>query len=97
MVVDAEGSGGGVGLHAGDGGVALVIDDAVEADVAVFHDDVDGVKAERRIVGDASGHAGDAEAATKTALIRVVHAQGGGGVDAVIDGGADAVVVGRVG
>ena len=46
VVVDAEGAGGGVGLHACDGLVPLVVDDTVESDVAVFYDDVDGVEAD---------------------------------------------------
>ena len=46
VVVYAEGAGRGVGLHAGDGLVALIVDDAIEGDVAVFDDDVDGVEAE---------------------------------------------------
>ena len=62
VVVYAEGAGGGVGLHAGDGLVAVIVDDAVEGDVAVFYDDVDGVEAARGIVGDAAGHRGDTAA-----------------------------------
>ena len=43
IVVYAEGTGGGVGLHTGDCDVAGIVDYAIEGDVAVLHDDVDGV------------------------------------------------------
>ena len=56
VVVDAEGSRGGVGLYSRDGGVHLVVDDAIEGDVAVVYDDVDGVESDRRIVGNAACH-----------------------------------------
>ncbi len=62
VVVYAEGAGGGVGLHTRDGLVAVIVDDAVEGDVAVFYDNVDGMEAARGIVGDAAGRSGDATA-----------------------------------
>src|ERR1700722_15394805 len=93
VVVDAEGAGGRVGLHACDGGAGLIENDAVEGAVAVLHDDVDGVVAHGRCVGDASGGEGDAGAgsdgAADAALVGVIFAQGGLSVDVVVDGGAD--------
>src|SRR5258708_6796839 len=101
VVIYAERAGGGVGLHACDGFVHFVVNHTIESDVAVFYDDVDGVEADGRIVGDATGHEGYAatarsESACEGALVGVVFRQGGLGVDAVVDGGADAVVVGGV-
>ena len=101
IVVDAEDSGSSVGLHIGDVCVGLPIDVSEEVDVAVFHDDMNGVEANGRTVRDASGHECDVwlgtGSAADTALIRVIPAERRKGVDAVVDGGADAVVHGRVG
>lgn len=51
VVGDAEDSGGSVGLHQGDIGVARTVDESEELDVSVLHDDVDGVKSGGRGVG----------------------------------------------
>src|SRR5580704_695850 len=99
VVVDTECAGRGVGLHAGDSLVALVVDDAVEGDVTAFYDDVDGVEAARWIVGDAAGHHRDVRARSRSlsdsALVGVVFPQRGLGEDAIVDCRTDAVVVGR--
>lgn len=97
VAVYAKGSRGHVGLHGGDLFVGLVEDRAVEDDVSVFHNDVNGVIARGWVIRDAAdigpGHHGASEAA----LVGVVFAERGLRVDAVIDFGADAVVAGRGG
>ena len=96
VVVDAKGAGGRVCLHSGDGGVHLVEDYAVEGDVSAVHNDMDGMVADRWRVGDAACGESDsgsrADGAADVALVSVIFAQRGLGVDAVVDGGADAVV-----
>ena len=61
---------------------------------------MDGMEASRRIIGDAAGHQGDAAAAgsqclRETALVGVIYPQAGLGINAVVDGSADTVVIGR--
>jgi len=56
VVVDAEHPGSGVGLDAGNGLIAVVVDDPVEGNVSTFHNDADGMKAPRRVICDAAGH-----------------------------------------
>jgi hypothetical protein len=99
VVVDAKDPGSGVGLHAGNRR-ALVVDDAVEGNVSISHDNVNGMEASRRIICDATGHQCDA-ATTRShrsreiALIGVVFPQAGLRIDAVVDGSADTIVVRR--
>src|ERR1700754_3650530 len=62
IVIYAEGSRSGVCLDAGNGGIHLIVDDPIKSDVAVFHDDVNGMEADGRIVGDSASH--PCEAAT---------------------------------
>ena len=79
VVVDAEGSGSRVGLHACDGFIPVVVDDTVESHIAVFYDDMDGVESDGRIIGDASSHratsAARPESLADSALVGVVFAQ----------------------
>ena len=98
VVVDAEDPGSGVGLHVGNGRIALVVDHPVEGNVSIFHDNVDGMEASRRIIGDATGHHCDAAATGShrlrdTALVGVIFPQAGLRIDAVVDGSADTIVV----
>ena len=79
----------------------VVVDDPVEGNVSIFHDDVDGMKASRRIICDAAGHQCDAAATgshrlRNTALVGVIFPQAGLRIDAVVDGGADTIVVRRM-
>ena len=62
--------------------------------MAVVDDDVDGVVAAGRVLGDAAGGAGDGREAAEADGAAGVLAQGGLGVDAAVDVRADAVVHG---
>jgi hypothetical protein len=100
VAIDAEGAGGGVGLNFSNVSVHLVEDGAEEGDIAVLHDDMNGVIAEGWVVRDAARHHGCAAAAgayrpSECTLVSVVLPQAGLGVDAVVDRGTDAIVVGR--
>jgi len=63
--------------------------------VSAVDDDVDRMESEWRIGGDAAGHSCNAWAAVRGAGVGVVFSERRRGVDAVIDRGANAVVVGR--
>ena len=63
LIVHAEDAWNHVGTHSSHGEVAFVVDHACEGHVAVIHDDVNGMPADRRIVGDAASLASDAFAA----------------------------------
>src|SRR6185437_13971696 len=93
LIMDAEGTGSRVGLHSSYRGVTLIGDNAIQRDVAVLHNDVDRVIPQWRIGCDAAGHPGHAGAAANASCVGVVPAQGGSGIDAVIDRGANPVVV----
>ena len=102
VVVDAEDPRSPIGLDGGNGRIALVVDYPEEGNVAIFHDNVDGVEASRWIICDATSHQCDA-AATGThrlrdaALVSVIFSQAGLRIDAVVDGSADSIVVRRIG
>src|SRR5215469_14831401 len=96
-VVYAEDAGNLVGPDSCHRKIAAAVDNAFQRHVAVFNDEVDGVPAERRIVGDAAslpGHAVSIHPRGRPA-IRGVALQGTVAVDRRIDGGTDAVVIGR--
>src|SRR6185437_5592473 len=57
IVLHTEHTGGGIGLYSSDGFVVFAIDGPVENDIAVSNDNMDRVKAARRIVYDAARHA----------------------------------------
>ena len=86
-------------MHPSNFGVGFVQDDAEQSDMSVIYDDMNCVKANGRIIGDSAGHGSNATARAHCtgngALVGVVLAQGGLGIDSVVYGGAYAVIVGR--
>ena len=58
------------GLYIRNRCIALVIDDAIQGDVAVLHNNVDRVVAPRRIGGNSAGHPGDAASRANRLLVR---------------------------
>ena len=93
IVVHAEDSRRHVGLHARDGGIARIVDDAFQRDVSILDDDVNGVVANGRIIGDTKGSP-DRTAKPWSAIRSVtlqVWERGRFGVDA----GADTIVAWR--
>jgi hypothetical protein len=45
VIVNAKDPGGGVGLHVSNSRIGLVVDDPVEGNVPILHDDVNGMEA----------------------------------------------------
>jgi hypothetical protein len=101
VIVDAEDPGSRVGLDAGNGLVSRIVDDAVESNVPIFHDNVDGMEAPRWIICDATRHQCDAATPGShrlrdTALVGVIFPQTGLRINAVVNGGTNTVVVRRI-
>lgn len=95
-VVDAEHAGYGLGLQACDGLITLAIDNAKQHDVAIFHNNMDGVEAYGRIVENTASHPGDTRlrpgGLPHAALVGVVFPQDGLGINSVVNLYADVVV-----
>ena len=94
---DRENTGDAIGLNIGDGFVAFPADCAFQCHVAVFDDDVNCVITDRRIIDDAADAPESAVMQNGFGAIRGVLLERRRTIQPRIDGGADAIIVGREG